>query len=98
MSARERSDLRRFLEEFRPLRVVVETCPFWPWLRDELESAGIEFVLAHARELRAIAQHAQKNDAVDAHLLARMLLAEYMPLDISRFIGVRSEGSAAKIL
>lgn len=68
-----------FLQRYRPLQVVVETCPFWPWLRDALESDAVTFHLAHARELRAIAQHAQKNDAVDAHLLARMLLAGLIP-------------------
>jgi hypothetical protein len=67
------------LQRFRPLHVVVETCPFWPWLRDALDSDGVTFHLAHARELRAIAQHAQKNDSVDAHLLARMLLAGLIP-------------------
>jgi transposase len=79
VSTMERSAIGEFLREFRPLRAVVEACPFWPWLRDELEATGIEFVLAHARELRAIAQHAQKNDSVDAHLLARMLLADLIP-------------------
>jgi transposase len=76
---RERDAIGLFLERFRPLQVVVETCPFWPWLRDELEAPGVRFHLAHSRELRAIAQHAQKNDAVDAHLLARMLLARLIP-------------------
>jgi transposase len=41
--------------------------------------AGIEFRLAHAKQLRAIAQNAQKNDAVDARLLARMLHAGLIP-------------------
>jgi len=79
VSTRERAAIRNFLQPFRPLRVVVETCPFWPWLRDQIEEPDVEFILAHARELRAIAQHAQKNDAVDAHLLARMLYAGLIP-------------------
>jgi transposase len=76
---RERNALRVYLEAFRPLQVVVETCPFWPWLRDQLEAPDVRFHLAHSRELRAIAHHAQKNDAVDAHLLARMLFARLIP-------------------
>lgn len=68
-----------FLAPYKPLQVVVETCPFWPWIRDQLEQDGVRFHLAHARELRAIAQHAQKNDAVDAMLLARMLRAGLIP-------------------
>jgi transposase len=79
VSTRELDTIKVFLAPHRPLQVVVETCPFWPWLRDQLEEDGVQFHLAHARELRAIAQHAQKNDAVDAHLLARMLLAGLIP-------------------
>jgi transposase len=79
VSAQEQDAITRFLRRFRPLHVVVETCPFWPWLRDQLEARDVVFHLAHSRELRAIAQHAQKNDAVDAHLLARMLLTGLIP-------------------
>ena len=71
--------LRRALEPFRPLRVVVETSPFWPWIYDTLVPAGADFRLAHARELRAIASAAQKNDEVDARLLARMLHSDLIP-------------------
>jgi len=67
------------LAAFRPLEVVVETCPFWPWLYDLLMPAGIGFHLAHAKQLRAIAAAPQKNDAVDARLLARMLLSGLIP-------------------
>src|SRR5260370_25053048 len=64
---------------YRPLEVVVETCPFWPWLYDLLVPAGIGFHLAHAKQLRAIAVAPQKSDAVDARLLARMLLSGLIP-------------------
>lgn len=64
---------------FRPLKVVVETSPFWPWIRDALVPEGIEFVLAHAKRLRAIAESDHKSDAVDAELLARMLQAGLIP-------------------
>jgi transposase len=67
------------LSRFRPLSVVVETCPAWPWIHEALVPEGIEFHLAHARDLRMIAHNAQKNDAVDARLLARMLLAGLIP-------------------
>jgi transposase len=33
-----------------PLAVVVETCPFWPWLYDLLVPGGMRFHLAHAQE------------------------------------------------
>jgi transposase len=79
VTAKEPDAVRTFLRRYRPLQVVVETSPFWPWLRDAMELDGVSFQLAHARELRAIAHHAQKNDSVDAHLLARMLLARLIP-------------------
>lgn len=79
VSATEPAAIGKALHRYRPLHVVVESCPFWPWLRDQLEKPGVVFHLAHSRELRAIAQHAQKNDGVDAHLLARMLLTGLIP-------------------
>src|SRR5687768_13300770 len=79
VSGKDPNEIVRFLSPYRPLQAVVETCPFWPWLRDQLEASGVTFRLAHSRELRAIAQHAQKNDGVDAHLLARMLLTGLIP-------------------
>lgn len=75
-------DPERLVEElasYRPLSVVVETCPSWPWIHEVLVPQGIEFHLAHARDLRMIAHNAQKTDAVDARLLARMLLAGLIP-------------------
>lgn len=66
------------LADFRPLEVVVETCPFWPWIHDLLESTEIGFHLAHASELRSIAR-GSKTDATDAELLARMLATGLIP-------------------
>jgi transposase len=79
VASRPRKLISQSLAPFRPLSVVVETCPFWMWIRDELREERVQFVLAHARELRAIACHAQKNDGVDAHLLARMLMTGLIP-------------------
>lgn len=62
-----------------PLRVVVESCPFWPWLYDLLVPCGMDFQLAHAQELEAIARAARKSDARDARLLARMLAGGLIP-------------------
>lgn len=67
------------LAPFRPLDAVVETSPTAPWLYDVLTPAGITFVLAHARKLRAIAEATYKADAIDAELLARMRLAGLIP-------------------
>ena len=79
VAVEEPAGVRAALARFRPLHVVVETCPFWPWIRDQVAEDQVFFHLAHSRELRAIAHHAQKNDAVDARLLARMLLTGLIP-------------------
>lgn len=79
VSTREPEQLVLTLAPFRPLEVVVETCPFWPWIYDLLVPEGITFHLAHAKELRFIANTPQKKDAVDAALLARMLLSGLVP-------------------
>lgn len=62
-----------------PLAVVVETCPFWPWIFDLLTARGMAFHLAHAQELEAIAKHARKSDQRDAQVLARMLATGLIP-------------------
>lgn len=67
------------LAPYRPLAAVMETSSSWPWLHELLSGAGIEFVLAHARKLRAIAEANYKRDEIDAVLLARMQLAGCIP-------------------
>ena len=71
--------LHELFEPYRPLEVVVETSPAWPWLFDRLEGNGIHFVLAHAKRIRVIAESNYKSDEIDAELLARMRLAGLIP-------------------
>ena len=71
--------LSEHLERYRPLEVVVETSPAWPWLFDRLAGNGVHFVLAHAKRLRIIAGSNYKSDDIDAELLARMRLAGLIP-------------------
>jgi transposase len=71
--------LSELLEPFRPLEVVVETSPAWPWLFDRLDGDGVHFVLAHAKRIRVIAESNYKSDEIDAELLARMRLAGLIP-------------------
>ncbi len=71
--------LRAALAPYRPLRVVVEACPFWPWIADALQAPDVDFRLAHATKVRAIAGAAQKNDRVDTHVLGRMLHSDLIP-------------------
>ena len=78
-AAQLRAALLPFHSVTHPLAVVVETCPFWPWLYDAVVPFGIRFQLAHAQELEAIARSARKSDQRDARLLARMLAGDLIP-------------------
>lgn len=71
--------LLALLAPYRPLEAVMETSSSWPWLEEVLAGAGVAFVLAHARRLRAIAEANYKRDDVDAELLARMRVAGLIP-------------------
>jgi transposase len=75
----ERERLVALLAPYRPLEAVMETSSAWPWLHEVLTTAGVRFVLAHARRLRAIAEANYKSDDIDADLLARMRLAGLIP-------------------
>ncbi len=52
----EEERLLELFEPYRPVEVVVETSPAWPWLFDRLEGSEVQFVLAHAKRLRVIAE------------------------------------------
>ncbi len=76
---KEEDRFDELFKQYRPLEVVVETSPAWPWLFDRLQGCGIHFVLAHAKRLRVIAESSYKSDDIDAELLARMRLAGLIP-------------------
>jgi transposase len=71
--------LLELLAAYRPVDAIMETSSSWPWLHELLSGAGVQFVLAHARRLRAIAEANYKRDDIDAELLARMRLAGLIP-------------------
>ncbi|NIP73890.1 MAG: IS110 family transposase [Gammaproteobacteria bacterium] len=75
----EKPRLVEVLRPYRPLEVVTEASPFWPWIHERLVEVGVGFVLAHSKKLRAIAGDDQKRDESDAELLARMLQAGLIP-------------------
>lgn len=57
-------------------KVVIKTTSSWYWLNDLLESKKMEVVLAHAKELKAIANAKVKTDKVDSSTLADLLRAD----------------------
>ena len=79
VSVRHPQRLLELLAPFRPVEAIMETSSSWPWLHQVLTGAGVQFVLAHARRLRAIAEANYKRDDIDAELLARMRLAGLIP-------------------
>ena len=79
VQVRRPEQLLALLTPYRPLDAIMETSASWPWLHELLTGAGVHFVLAHARRLRAIAEANYKRDDIDAELLARMRLAGLIP-------------------
>lgn len=75
----ESKRLLELLAPHRPIEAIMETSSSWPWLHEVLAGAGVHFVLAHARRLRAIAEANYKRDDIDAELLARMRVAGLIP-------------------
>lgn len=71
--------LLALLAAYRPVDAIMETSSSWPWVYELLTKAGVHFVLAHARRLRAIADATYKRDDIDAELLARMRFAGLIP-------------------
>jgi transposase len=71
--------LLALLAAYRPVDAIMETSSSWPWVYEVLTKAGVHFVLAHARRLRAIADATYKRDDIDAELLARMRFAGLIP-------------------
>jgi hypothetical protein len=45
VSTREREAIQIYLAPYRPLQVVVETCPFWPWIRDQLQADELQKIM-----------------------------------------------------
>lgn len=67
----ERS-LRRALARFPAARVVIEVGTHSPWVSRLIEALGHEALVANARRVRQIARAEDKDDRLDAELLARL--------------------------
>jgi len=70
---RLRSEGRAIHEQFSqlaPQRIVMETGTHSPWMSRLLKGCGHEVIVANARKLRLITENDEKDDDVDAFLLA----------------------------
>ena len=60
---------------YRDDLVVAAECMFtWYWLADVCAAEGITFVLGHALAMKAIHGGKAKNDKIDSHKIAGLLL------------------------
>lgn len=69
----QRGQVRRHLKEFtRGSKVAVETIGSWYWIVDEIEAAGMEAALVHARKAKLMMGMINKTDRLDAQGLNRL--------------------------
>jgi len=65
---------REFLSGLpQPVKVIVESTSNWAWFCQEVKAGGHEVMVAHARETSAKSETREKNDPLDARLLATLL-------------------------
>lgn len=75
-----REELRAFLAGLPPgSPIAVETIGNWYWLIDEMEQAGHQPKLAHAREAKRLMGKVNKTDKLDARGLATLLRNGTLP-------------------
>jgi transposase len=90
MEARVPTSRAAFVEFFgqrERSRVIYEAGPHALWVGELLRELGHDPIACHARRVRLIAESRNKNDRVDAELLARLSLSD---LDLIRPIDQRS--------
>ena len=71
-------DLDRFFLGIRKAKVVIEACYGWEPIYDKVNEKH-EVILAHPKEVKAIAKAKIKTDKVDSLILAKLLRADLIP-------------------
>ena len=71
-----RAALQDFFRQRSPCRVIYEAGPHALWVSELLRKLGHEPLACHPRRVRLIAESRNKNDRVDAELLARLSLSD----------------------
>jgi Transposase len=70
-----RDHVHRYLKsEAGTARIALETGGHAAWIREEIEGAGHEAIVANAREIRAVTGRSHRTDRHDARQLARLAL------------------------
>lgn len=68
----DRTSLKKYLSAQPKARVALETGGHSAWVREVIEQAGHQAVVANARELKAVTGRSQRSDPQDARQLARL--------------------------
>jgi transposase len=77
----DEEQLLRLLAPYRDDLVVGVECMFkWYWLSDFCDENGIQFVLGHALEMKAVHGRKSGNDRLDAERIARLLSSGMFPV------------------
>ena len=76
----ERGAIRKYLGKFNPgSPVAVETIGNWYWIVDEIEQAGMEPRLVHARKAKMMIGCVNKTDKLDVRGLNRLQQVGTLP-------------------
>ena len=76
----ERGALTNFLSRYEPgCPVAVETLGSWYWIVEEIEAAGMEPRLVHARKAKMMLASSKKTDKLDAHGMNRLQRTGTLP-------------------
>jgi len=76
----ERGAIRSFLSAYEPgSPVAVETIGNWYWIVDEIEAAGMQPRLVHARKAKMMMASSKKTDKLDAHGMNRLQRTGTLP-------------------
>jgi len=72
------------IEEFLPnlpegTKIAMESCSYFYPLYNQLERGGFQVCVAHPLKVKLIAESRNKNDRVDANILAQLLRMNYLP-------------------
>ncbi len=67
-----RREMTAFFSAYAPMRIALEVGTHSPWVSRLLSALGHEVIVANARKVRLISQNRNKNDRIDAEVLARL--------------------------
>lgn len=95
--ATTKKDLNRVFGALRHSRLALEVGTHSPWVSRHLEALGHDVIVANARRTRLIAASSNKNDRLDAEMLARLARTDPKLLYPIRHRGEQAQADLAVI-